>query len=251
MHAVRRYKTHMTNRWHGLNPDAQNALTQRDYSAASLAARLGTSGVEAGELIGKRDELAAAWIAGVEVFGRKIFSQRHRGFFGEFARENEGPLAAIKLWPKQWATARMFAGTGKGFHIHPPHIPDGTEPAAWFRRLFVDEPANFALRPYDREQWDAMFFVMGNVEMLLVDERAGMPRRIMRFIIEGDDHRGASNAGVVIPAGVAHALRVEGATDAIMVYGTSTQFDPAFEGRIADGIERANLPDEWQRYLDS
>ena len=72
----------MTNRWHGLNPDAQHALTQRDYSAATLAGRLGTSGVEAGELIGKRDELATAWIPGVEIFGRKIFPQRHRGFFG-------------------------------------------------------------------------------------------------------------------------------------------------------------------------
>jgi len=115
----------------------------------------------------------------------------------------------------------------------------------------VDEPANFALRPYAHEQWDAMFFVLGGVEMLLVDERAGMPRRTMRFIIEGDDRRGASNAGVVIPAGVAHALRVEGGTDAIMVYGTSTKFDPAFEGRIADGVERAPLPEEWQRYLAS
>ncbi len=241
----------MTNRWQGLNPGAQRALTQRDYSATTLDARLATSGVEAGELIGRKDELAGAWIPGVEIFGRKIFPQRHRGFFGEFARQDEGALAAIGLWPRQWATARMFAGTAKGFHIHPPHIPEGMEAGAWFRRLFIDEPANYALRPYDREQWDAMFFVMGNVEMLLIDERVGMPRRIMRFIIEGDDRRGASNAGVVIPAGVAHALRVEGASDAIMVYGTSTKFDPAFEGRIADSVERAPLPEEWQRWLAS
>ena len=244
----------MTNRWHGLNPDAQRALTQRDYSAASLAERLGTSGVEAGEVLGKRAELGDAWIPGVEIFGRKIYPQRHRGFFGEFARQGEGPLAAIGLWPQQWATARMFAGTAKGFHIHPPHIPEGMEPAAWFHRLFVEEPANFALRPYDREQWDAMFFVMGNVEMLLIDERAGMPRRTMRFIVEGDDHRGASNGrlrGHPACRASRTQLRVEGGTDAIMVYGTSTKFDPAFEGRIADGVERAPLPDEWQRYLAS
>jgi hypothetical protein len=49
---------------------------------------------------------------------------------------------------------------------------------------------------------------------------------------------------------VAHALRAEGGRDTIMVYGTSTQFEPAFEGRIADGIERAPLPEEWQRYID-
>lgn len=239
----------MTHRWHALKSDAQAALSQRDYSAPSLAERLASSGVEAGEIAGKKSELADAWIPGVEVFERKIYPQRHRGFFGEFARQEEGPLAAIKLWPKQWATARMFAGTAKGFHIHPPHVPDGTDAEAWFRRLFVEEPANFSLRPYDREQWDAMFFVQGNVEMLLVDERVGLPRRVMRFLIEGDDRRGASNAGVVIPAGVAHALRAEGSVDAIMVYGTSTQFDPAFEGRIADAIERAPLPAEWTAYL--
>jgi dTDP-4-dehydrorhamnose 3,5-epimerase-like enzyme len=184
----------------------------------------------------------------VELFARRIYPQRHRGFFGEFARKEEGLLASIGLWPKQWATATMFAGTAKGFHIHPPHIPDGTAPDAWFQQLFA-EGADVAQRPYEREQWDAMFFVQGCVEMLLVDERAGMERRVMRFIIEGDDHRGPNNAGVVIPAGVAHALRVEGATNAIMVYGTSTQFDPSFEGRIADGVERAPLPPEWEQQV--
>ena len=242
----------MSDQWKCLKPEARALLTQRNYSAGSLAERLATSGVEAGELIAAgREKLADAWIPGVELFGRRIFPQRHRGFFGEFARQDNGLLGAIGLWPKQWATARMFTGTAKGFHIHPPHLPEGTTPEAWFRKLFIEEPENYALRPYPREQWDAMFFVQGNVEMLLVDERAGLPRRVMRLIIEGDDTRGTSNAGVVIPAGVAHALRVEGSVDAIMVYGTSTQFDPAFEGRIADDVEKAPLPPEWSRYLDS
>jgi len=236
--------------WHALNPGARAALGQRDYSQKSPAERLGTTGIEAGEVIAKRADLAPAWIPGVEIFPRRIFPQRHRGFFGELAREGEGPLHTIELWPRQWATARMFAGTAKGFHVHPPHIPEGATPEAWFRRLFVEEAGNFSLRPYDREQWDAMFFLQGNVEMLLVDERAGMPRKVMRFIVEGDDQRGPNNAGVVIPAGVAHALRAEGARDAIMVYGTTTQFNPEFEGRIADGVERAPLPAEWQAYLD-
>jgi dTDP-4-dehydrorhamnose 3,5-epimerase-like enzyme len=240
----------MSHLWNALNPEAQSQLSQRDYSSKSLAERLATTGVEAGELVAVGSaSLGDAWIPGVEIFGRKIYPQRHRGFFGEFARQEDGLLSAIGLWPKQWASARMFAGTAKGFHIHPPHIPAGTEPEAWFRRLFLEEPKNYALRPYDREQWDAMFFVQGNVEMLLVDERAGLPRRVMRFIIEGDDARGSSNAGVVIPAGVAHALRAEGSRDTIMVYGTSTKFNPAFEGRIADGVERAPLPPEWEGYL--
>ncbi len=240
----------MTDLWTGLKPQARAALAQRDYSAKTLAERLSTTGAEAGDLIAAgRESLAAVWIPGVEIFSRRIFPQRHRGFFGEFARQGEGVLAQIGFWPRQWATARMFAGTAKGFHIHPPSIPEGVQPEAWFKRLFMEEPANYALRPYDKEQWDVMFFVQGAVEMILVDERAGLDRRVMHFIIEGDDRRGSSNAGVVIPAGVAHALRVEGAQDGIMVYGTSTQFNPAFEGRIADSVERAPLPEDWQSYL--
>lgn len=238
-------------RWHALKPDARGALAQRDYTQKSLAQRLATSGVETGELIAKRAELLEAWIPGVEIFGRRVFPQRQRGFFGEFGRQGEGVLGEIGLWPRQWATARMFANTAKGFHIHPPHIPEGEDAAAWMHRLFLEEPKNHALRPYDREQWDAMFFIQGNVEMILVDERVGLPRRVMRFIIEGDDQRGPNNAGLVIPAGVAHALRAEGSRDTIMVYGTSTRFDPDFEGRIAAEVESAPLPEEWQQYLQA
>ncbi len=192
-----------------------------------------------------------AWIPGVEVFPRAIYPQRHRGFFGEFARRDEGLLAKIGFWPAQWATARMFAQTAKGFHIHPPSIPDGTAPNEWFRRVFVDEPENYALRRYGSEQWDVMFFVQGVAEMFVREARVGMPPRVMRFIIDGDDHRGPNNIGVVIPPGVAHAIRVEGSTDLIMVYGTSTSFRPEFEGRIASEVETAELPESWQRYLAS
>lgn len=241
----------MSDLWSALNPEARAQLGQRDYSQKSLAQRLSSSGVEAGELIANRESLTEAWIPGVELFARRIYPQRHRGFFAEFARMDEGLLGSIGMWPRQWATARMFAGTAKGFHIHPPHIPEGTTPAAWFHRLFVEEPQNYALRPYEREQWDAMFFVQGNVEMILVDERQGMPRRVMRFLIEGDDQRGPNNAGVVIPAGVVHALRAEGSRDTIMVYGTTMTFRADFEGRIAATVESAPLPEEWQRYIDA
>lgn len=238
--------------WRGLRDEARARLSQRDYSQQTFAGRLGTGGVMAAELLAA-DRTAAdvrrAWIPGVEFFGRKVFAQRHRGFFGEFARAGEGILGEIGLWPRQWATATMQANTAKGFHIHPPHIPPGEEPAAWFQKLFADPEADPKRRPYDREQWDAMFFIHGNVEMLLVDERAGMERRVMRFTIEGDDQRGPHNAAVVIPAGVAHALRVEGSRDLVMVYGTSTVFEPKFEGRIAAEVESAPLPAEWDGYL--
>jgi dTDP-4-dehydrorhamnose 3,5-epimerase-like enzyme len=94
-----------------------------------------------------------------------------------------------------------------------------------------------------------MFFIQSNVEMVLVDERAGLDRRVMRIFIEGDDSGGSVHAGVVIPAGVAHALRVEGSADAIMVYGTTTTFEPECEGRIADEVEKAPLPEAWRQYL--
>ena len=239
----------MSDLWHGLKSGARAQLGQRNYAQKTLAERLSTNGVEAGELMAGRPTLTDTWSPGVELFSRRVYPQRHRGFFGEFARMDEGVLGEIAMWPRQWATARMFAATAKGFHIHPPFIPEGTTADAWFQRLFVTEPNAFALRPYDREQWDVMFFIQGNVEMILIDERAGLPRRVMRFLVEGDDQRGPNNAAVVIPPGVAHALRAEGGQDAIMVYGTSTTFRAEFEGRIAAGIESAPLPPDWEHYL--
>lgn len=214
--------------WEGLSPVAQKALVQRDYAPARAAEEK---------------------IPGVEIFERKIHHQRHRGVFGEFARRDEGILQRIGFWPAQWATARMFAQTAKGFHVHPPSIPKGTKPEEWMRRLFVTEPENYTLRRYGEEQWDVMFFVQGVVEMILRDVRAGLPPRTMKFFVEGDNHPGGNNVGVVVPAGVAHAIRVEGSEDAIMVYGTSTSFRPEFEGRIGSEIETPALPEAWARFL--
>ncbi len=235
--------------WQGLSEGARAALETRDYSKAGLAERLSGSGVESRELVEHRAELDDVWIPGVEIFPRRVWQQRHRGWFGEFSRMNEGKLHDIGLWPRQWATATMFAGTAKGFHIHPPFIPEGEAPEAWFRKLFVEEPESYGLRPYDKEQWDAMFFVQGMIEFFLVDERAGMPRKKMRFIIEGDNIPGPNNVGLVIPSGVAHALRCASSQDVIMVYGTSTSFEPTFEGRIASGVEQMPLPEDWAGYL--
>ena len=241
-----------TDRWQALDPEVRKALVERDYSTRSLGQRIAEVGIEAGQLAGadrSDPEVAQAWIPGVEIFARTIHPQRHRGVFGEFVRRDEGPLAKIGLWPQQWATARMFAQTAKGFHIHPPSVPAETSPNDWFQRLFLQEPGNFSLRRYEEEQWDVMFFVQGRAEMILREARAGLPVRTMRLFIDGDDHRGPNNAGVVIPAGVAHAIRVEGSEDLIMVYGTSTSFQAEFEGRIASEVETAQLPESWQKFL--
>jgi dTDP-4-dehydrorhamnose 3,5-epimerase-like enzyme len=238
--------------WQGLTAETQAALVMRDYAPQSFAGRLTGAGIEAGQLAAA-DRASAEnreiWIPGVEIFPRKIHHQRHRGVFGEFIRRDEGVLERIGFWPGQWANARMFAQTAKGFHVHPPSIPEGTKAADWMRRLFVEEPKNYSLRRYAYEQWDVMFFVQGVAEMILRDVRAGLPTRTMRFFVDGDNHPGANNVGIVVPPGIAHAIRVEGSEDAIMVYGTSTSFHPEFEGRIASEIETAALPESWSKFL--
>ena len=221
-------------RWRGLRASARDALEQRDY---------GHQPVGAGDIVGNEN------IPGVVVFPRTVYAQRNRGFFSELARVDDEPLSCLGLKPVQWASACMFGGTAKGFHVHPPYIPEGTDPADWFRKLYVEEKDDVSLRPYEREQWDVMFFVRGIVEFILVDERAGMPREVMHFYIDGDDHGGGKGFGLVIPAGVAHAMRSASAQDVVMVYGTSMVFNPDAEGRIASSIEQSLLPSQWSEYL--
>src|SRR6266568_8591787 len=242
-----------TSLWAGLSDAARDALTARDYKAGSFAQQVAHSGIDAGELAAadrSRPEIKRVWIPGVEIFSRTIHPQRHRGVFGEFVRRDEGVLGKIGFWPKQWSAARMFALSAKGFHVHPPSIPADTTAEKWLRRLFVLRPQNYSLRRYDAEQWDVMFFLQGRIEIILCDIRVGFPRRVMRFFVDGDNHGGNNNAGIVIPPGVAHAIRAEGSEDVIMVYGTSTNFHPEFEGRIASEIESAPLPESWQKFLD-
>ena len=120
-----------SDRWHGLAPEASAALVERDYGVRSLAQRIAEIGIEAGQLAAADrtdQEISEAWIPGVEIFARTIHPQRHRGSFGELARRDEGPLARIGLWPQQWSAARMFVQTAKGFHIHPPSVPEGHFP---------------------------------------------------------------------------------------------------------------------------
>ena len=238
--------------WRGVRPDARKRLQVRNYSSSAVEDRLSSDGLEAGAALASQRILqdAGVWIPGVDLIARHVHPQRHRGLFSELGREGEGRLGEIGLWPKQWAAAKMFAGSAKGFHIHPPYIPETESPSTWFTQLFGQEE-NFALRPYDREQWDVMYFLQGRLDLILCDEREGLPRRKMRLFIEGDDRRGHNNVAVVIPPGVAHALRAEGSEDLLMVYGTSTTFLPEVEGRIASEVETLSMPPEWSDYLGS
>ena len=222
-------------RWLGINNIARSQLEIRDYSQKPLLAA---------DFLNP-DHPAQINIPGAQLIQRQIHPQHHRGFFGEFARHGDLPF-----WPNQWSTARMFRDTAKGFHIHPPHIPAGEDPTSWFQKLFASTNPDLTLPPYSKEQWDVMFFVQGIAEMILVDERSGMPRNQLRCLINGDDRPGNNNAAIIIPPGVAHAIRSASSTDLIMVYGTSTTFSPDNEGRIASNIERADLPADWQSYLE-
>lgn len=229
---------------------AREQLETRVYHpVGGLGEQLGGCGVAASAVLEGRAELGEAWIPGVEIFPRRVYQQKGRGYFAELSRLNEGVLERIGLRPQQWASALMHRDSAKGFHLHPPFVPPGEDPARWFASLYLDAAEDFGRRPYEREQWDVMFFLTGICEMLLVDERAGLPRRVMRFTIAGDSRPGPDNAAVVIPPGVAHALRNIGNEDLLMVYGTSTTFNPEWEGRIASEVEAAPLPASWERYL--
>ena len=239
------------NTWQGLSESARARIETRNYSKEGLARRLATSGVGGGELIGGRGELEEVWIPGVEIFQRQVYQQKGRGYFSELVRLNEGVLHDIGLAPQQWASALMHRDSAKGFHIHPPYIPADIPAGQWFQQLFVDSPKDYSLRPYNKEQWDVMFFLTGLCEMILIDERQGMARRIMRFSISGDSRPGADNVAVVIPPGVGHALRSIGNADLVMAYGTSTTFNPDWEGRISSDVEKSPLPPDWLSYLAS
>lgn len=238
--------------WRGLSESARQQVTVRDYSEPPSSPAKITDANHLAQLDRTDPAIAREWIPGVEIFQRKVFSQRFRGAFSELARQTTGPCAEIGFWPKQWAVARMYAGTAKGFHIHPPHLPADSDPSDWFRRHFPEPPAppDYSARAYDLEQWDMMFLVAGSAEMILIDERAGMERRKLQFFIESRLNRQGESIGVIIPPGVAHALRTESSDDVIMVYGTSTVFDPAAEGRIESAIETADLPLDWAAYLE-
>jgi dTDP-4-dehydrorhamnose 3,5-epimerase-like enzyme len=150
------------NLWEGIDVGVRKNLNTRDYRAVSFTQELSQRGVDAGDLAAadrSQREIKDAWIPGVEIFARKVHPQRHRGLFGEFVRRDEGILARIGLWPRQWSAARMFSGTAKGFHVHPPSIPENTDAVDWLRRLYIDEPDNYSVRSYDKEQWDVMFFI--------------------------------------------------------------------------------------------
>ena len=77
-------------RWQGIRGSARTRLETRDYTKDTLARRLADGGIGAGELIDGREELDDAWIPGVEVFSRRVFQQKGRGYFSELTRVERG-----------------------------------------------------------------------------------------------------------------------------------------------------------------
>jgi hypothetical protein len=93
--------------WMGIRSEAKASLETRDYSVGDLAERLGTGGVNASDAIAGRESLKDVWIPGVEIFPRRVFQQKGRGYFSELTRTSEGVLDRIGLIPTQWASALM------------------------------------------------------------------------------------------------------------------------------------------------
>jgi hypothetical protein len=107
-----------------LQPAAVAALSTRDYRAPALAKRLAGGGVEAGQIVSaNRRSLAAVWIPGVEISRAPSMCNGSVDCSENWPAGMKGVLGSLKFWPKQWATARMFANTAKGFHVHPPFVP--------------------------------------------------------------------------------------------------------------------------------
>ena len=59
----------------------------------------------------------------------------------------------------------------------------------------------------------------------------------------------SARAIAILLRALAHALRGGSSQDVLMVYGTSTTFVPANEGRLASSVEASPLPEAWQDYL--
>ena len=118
----------------------------------------------------------------------------------------------------------------------------------WLRRLFVRSPENYSLRRYDDEQWDVMFFLQGTVEMICAMCVPAFPSASCV----------SSSMAIIIAAATMSewsfhpASRTpfawKAAEDVIMVYGTSTIFQPEFEGRIVSDVESAELPESWRKF---
>jgi dTDP-4-dehydrorhamnose 3,5-epimerase-like enzyme len=237
--------------WNGIRDSTKSELETRSYDVGDLSISMSTSGVPASDLVASRSVLDPAWIPGVEIFPRTVHRQKGRGVFSELVRTQDATLSRIGLSLLQWSSALMHRESCKGFHIHPPFIPEGWVSESWFQHLFVTYADQYHLRVYQKEQWDVMFILTSICELILVDERKGLPRRVMRFTVSGDCHIGPDNVGVIIPPGVGHALKNIGSDELIMVYGTSTTFNPDWEGRIVSQIETSNLPEDWINYLNA
>ncbi|MGA0845003.1 MAG: hypothetical protein ACO3RV_00550, partial [Luteolibacter sp.] len=115
-------------RWAGIRPDARTMLQTRNYASGDVAGLLTGRGLPASEALKHRTELSKVWIPGVEILPRSLHQQSGRGYFSELVRMEEGTLKQIGLTPQQWSAAMMHRDAAKGFHIHPPHIPDGKSP---------------------------------------------------------------------------------------------------------------------------
>ena len=131
-------------------------------SARSLAEQIAEDGIEAGQL---DRGLSATEVAARLDSGRGNFCPHHLSAASS--------RVVRRIRPPRRRTAGEDRASGRsngrprGCSRRPRKVftsirrafPEADSPNEWFQRLFVAEPQNFSLRPYDEEQWDVMFFV--------------------------------------------------------------------------------------------
>lgn len=138
------------------------------------------------------DASGKALIPGVEI-KRLVTHPDERGFFREIIRVSDGFFGEGF---GQLSHSLMHPGSGKGWHYHPNQV-----------------------------DW---WYVIGNLKVALYDMRDGSPSKgQLNEVLMGDIYGACV---LKIPPMVAHGCRALDTTH--LVYVTSSEYDPAEEGRI-------------------
>jgi dTDP-4-dehydrorhamnose 3,5-epimerase len=133
-----------------------------------------------------------------------------RGFFLELARLGTGLSSQFPLHTTQVSAALSYPGTIKAFHFH-------------------------------KHQHDLWTAVKGMLQVALVDLRPDSPTWGRKNTIYIGTLRPWQ---LLVPPGVGHGYKVIGADDAILVYLTDRNYNPADEGRIPHNNPRIQY--DWE-----
>ena len=133
-----------------------------------------------------------------------------RGYFLEVMRAGQGLAAELPRDSSQVSAALSYPGTIKAFHYH-------------------------------RHQTDLWVPVQGMFQVALVDLRS----ESLTFGFKNTMYVGTLRPWqILIPPGIGHGYKVIGSSDAMLVYGTSSFYNPKDEGRI--GYDDPKIRYDWE-----